>query len=269
MTTRRLRLLERAFPGRGAYDTAVSRALLEAVGAGRAPESLRLYLPGPVLAFSQKDRHRPGFARAAAAARARGFQPVLRLTGGRAAVFHEQTLAFGWCVPIEDPRRGIHERFDGIAERLRAALAGLSLDVRLGEVPGEYCPGAHSLNLGGRRKVVGVGQRVVQRAAHVGGVVVVRDAARARDVLEPVYAALDYPLAPETVGCLADADPALTLERVRSALVAAFASDFAIEPGDFEPELLARAEALAARQEVSTTAADAPYRTSGKVLETS
>lgn len=247
-----LHWLARSFGPQGAYDTAVSRALLEAVASGAAPPSLRLYRPGAVLAFSLKDRQQPGFGRAVAIAREQGFDPVLRLTGGRAAVFHEQTLAFAWCRPIDDPRLGIHERFDDIAARLCEALRTLGLDARVGAVPGEYCPGEHSVNLGGRRKVVGVGQRVIRGAAHVGGVVVVRDAARIRRVLEPVYAALDYPMDPATVGSLEDGDPGMALERVQEALLASFAPDHRLAPGELPAEVLTRGHALRARQAIQS-----------------
>jgi lipoate-protein ligase A len=263
-----LQLFEESFPRRGAFDTAISRALLEAVARGRCGENLRLYTPGDVLAFSLMDRKRPGFARAVAIARQHGFEPVLRLTGGRAAVFHRETLAFAWCRPTDDPRHGIRERFDDAGTLLSAALRGLGLDARVGEVPGEYCPGEHSINLGGRVKVSGVGQRVVKGAAHVGGVIVVRDADRARRVLEPVYAELGYPMDPVTVGSLDQAAPELRRSEVVRAVAAAFARRFAVEPGRFDRDLLERAEAGRARHEVDATesADERPAEAAGKAL---
>ena len=54
----------------------------------------------------------------------------------------------------------------------------LGVDARVGEIPGEYCPGAYSVNARGVKKLMGVGQRLVPSAAHVGGVVVVNGANR-------------------------------------------------------------------------------------------
>ena len=85
----------------------MSRALLLAVGEGRSPAALRLYDPGDVVAFSLLDRVQPGFREAVAAARAQGFDAVLRLAGGRAAVFTRETLGFAWCVPDPEPRATI------------------------------------------------------------------------------------------------------------------------------------------------------------------
>ena len=46
------------------------------------------------------DRARPGFREAVAAARSGGWEAILRLAGGRAAVFHRETIAFAWCMVL-------------------------------------------------------------------------------------------------------------------------------------------------------------------------
>lgn len=259
---RTLQLLPDSVPGAPALDTAVSRALLDAVAAGAQPETLRLYQPDDVLAFSGLDAGSPGFAAAVAAARAAGFAPALRLAGGRAAVFHTETLAFAWAIPNPELRGGIGERFDDAAAWIAAALRRLGVDARVGEVPGEYCPGAHSVNAGGRRKLMGVGQRVVRGAAHVGGVLVVRASERVRAVLEPVYRALELPFDPATAGAVDDDLPGVTRADVADALLAELRargwSPEPAPPGVFT-ELRARAAALEPRFEVRAAGTAAPH----------
>lgn len=200
-------------------DVAVSHAILDAVSSGEMPETFRLHVPSPVLAFGGADRVHPGYAQAVRIARAHGFVPVERLAGGRAAVFHEKTVSFSWTTADADPRSGITDRFREIAGVMVRAFQTLGVDARIGEIPGEYCPGAWSVNLAGRIKVMGVGQRLVRGASHVGGVVVVDDGERIRDVLIPIYRALSIDWDPRTAGALADMAPGLTLERTRSAIV--------------------------------------------------
>jgi PAS domain S-box-containing protein len=48
-------------PDRPVFDAALSRAVLRAVADGRLPETLRVYQPADVVAFSALDRVRPGF----------------------------------------------------------------------------------------------------------------------------------------------------------------------------------------------------------------
>jgi len=223
VSPRRIRLHRRAHHDAPGLDIAITRALLTAVAAGRVGETIRLYRPGREVAFGRHDTLTPGYAAAVAAARGRGFTPVLRLAGGRAAVFHETTLAFSWTIPDREPTGGIHARFAATAELFIRAFRRLGIAAAVGPVPGEYCPGAYSINLAGRLKVVGLGQRLVRGAAHVGGVVVVDDPALVRGTLVPVYAALGIPWNPDTVGALTDAVPGVTPADVATAVLAELA----------------------------------------------
>jgi len=241
--------LDFGFAGRAAFDAAYSRALLDLVARGAAPETFRLYQPDDVLAFSSVDAASAGFAEAVAAARAAGFEPALRLAGGRAAVFHRETLAFAWTIPAPESRDGIHARFEQISEIVAAALRRLGVDARIGEVPGEYCPGEYSVNARGARKLMGVGQRVIRGAAHVGGVIVVRDSDRVSKALGPVYDAMQLEWDPETAGSVEDELGVATRDEVAAALLVELRSRIAIEAGNGFPldAAFARATALEAR----------------------
>jgi lipoate-protein ligase A len=231
-------------------DTAVSRALLGEVAAGLRGESLRLYRPDDTLAFSISDCRRAGFPRACEAARRLGFEPVVRLAGGRAAVFTRESVAFAWSTPEQDARRGIEARFDRLAQLVVAALRRVGVDARIGAVPDEYCPGAHSVNAGGRSKLMGVGQRVIAGGAHVGGVITVGARERTGDVLASVYEALDYPFAVETVGVVADEAPGVGVEDVGAALLEQWGTLRQLIPGTFGQVLLERARELVPHHEV-------------------
>jgi octanoyl-[GcvH]:protein N-octanoyltransferase len=231
-------------------DTAVSHATLRRVAEGVEPETLRLHRPGAIVAFGPRDRVAPGFPRAVEAARERGFASIERLAGGRAAVFHEGTVAFSWAIPDPSARERIRERFEELAEIMVEAFRSLGVDARIGEVPGEYCPGEHSVNARGRTKLMGVGQRIVRDAAHVGGVVVVTGSDRVRDVLVPVYEALDMAWDPETVGSLADEVPGLSWDEAEAAIEKAFAARYDLEAGSVSEEVVAAARELTARHSV-------------------
>ncbi|MCB2222878.1 MAG: lipoate--protein ligase family protein [Actinobacteria bacterium] len=232
-------------PGRPRFDTAVSRALLQRVAAGELPETLRLHVPDRVVAFGSRDAVHPAYAEAKRAAAAAGFGSYLRLAGGRAAVFHEETVAFGWAIPDPEPRAAIRARFDAVAAILRAALRSLGVDARVGEVPGEYCPGSHSINAGGAAKLAGVGQRLVDGATFVGGVVVAGRADLVNRALTPVYGVLGVAWDPAATGAVADHAP-VTTASVLEAVREAFAEGRTIGDGAFDPETLALAERIAA-----------------------
>ncbi len=235
------------FPGQPILDTAVSHAMLRRVARGGAPDSLRLYRPDDALLFSSLDARRRGYAHALELARAAGFEPVVRLAGGHAAVFLESSLAFAWASADPDASLHIRPRFERLSGWVVSALRRLGLDARVGEVAGEYCPGEFSVNLGGRIKVMGVGQRVIRGGAHVGGVITVADTQRLREVLVPIYAALELEFRPETAGGIADVDPGLTAEILIESIAEVLRSEgISLTAQHFDPAIEAEADALRA-----------------------
>ncbi len=240
-----LRFITAGFAADPGLDIALSRALLLRASDDEIPETFRLNQPGRVVAFGRRDTIAPGYPAAVAAARDAGFEAVERLAGGRAAVFHEGTLAFSWTIPEDDPRRGIHERFCALAQLLVSAFADLSISAEIGEIPGEYCPGEYSINIGCAIKVMGVGQRLARNAAHIGGVIVVSCGSLVRNVLEPVYRELDLPWQPSTAGALQDANPTITSHEVVAAIAARLATSRPVVPSPLEPKTLALGRRLA------------------------
>ncbi len=233
------------FPGQPVFDTAVSHAMLRRVAKGEAPDSLRLYRPDDALLFSSLDARRGGYARALELARAAGFEPVIRLAGGHAAVFLESSLAFAWASADPDAPLHIRARFERLSGWVVSALRRLGLDARVGEVAGEYCPGEFSVNLGGRIKVMGVGQRVIRGGAHVGGVITVADTRRLREVLVPIYSALELEFRPETAGGIADVDPQLTAEMLIEAIAEVLRGEgISLTAKPFDPAIEDEADTL-------------------------
>ena len=246
-----VRLLEESTPGDPSLDLAVSHALLRRVAAREAPATVRLYRPGPTVAFGRLDALREGFAHATEAARAHGFTPVLRSVGGHAAAYTGGAIVYEEITPQERLAVEVRERFEDVSGLLVAALVSLGADARVGEIPGEYCPGEFSVNAGGNVKLVGVAQRVVARAALVSAVVVVRDGERVRAVLRDVNARLGVEWEPRTAGALADVVPGVDVAAVRDALVAHRARAVPLQPASLDADTLALARELEERRRPS------------------
>jgi octanoyl-[GcvH]:protein N-octanoyltransferase len=247
---RQLQVLHDSFEDDPALDAAVSRALMLRVAGGELPETLRIARPGTTVVFAKRDAVTDGYEEAVRAARARGFEATLRLAGGRAAVFHDGTMEIGHAVPDEDPRAGIHDRFERTATRLARGLSRLGVDARVGEVPGEYCPGRYSVNARGAVKLAGIGQRIVAGGSHTGVVLVVSGEQRINDVLRPVYEALEIPWEPEVTGSVAAESPAATWEAVRHELLAEYAREYDVVEDELDSETLALARGLAPEHRV-------------------
>lgn len=243
----RLRLICRSFPEDPELSTAVSRATLTRVAAGELPATVRVHVPGREVAFGRQDAASPGYERAAEAARAAGFAAGVRMAGGRAAVFHEGTVAIARAYPDREPPRRTYARFEEMAAVIASALARLGVVAEVGEVPGEYCPGAYSVGVAGRRKLAGIGQRMIRGGAHLGGVVVASGAEPIRDVLIPVYEALELDWNPATAGSVSDeVGRRIETPEVADAIVEELGRRYELIDADVEPETLALARELLA-----------------------
>jgi lipoate-protein ligase A len=136
---------------------------------------------------------------------------------------------------------GTHDRFRDEGARLAAALATLGVDARVGEVPGEYCPGAYSVNARGQVKLIGTAQRIVRGAALLGASIVVGDGPSIRAVLTDVYAALEFDWTAATAGAVDEEVPGVSLDDVERAVIASFDD---LEPATLDEQTLALAHRL-------------------------
>jgi lipoate-protein ligase A len=214
------------------------------VAAGDVPATFRLHRPPRILAFSKQDAASPGFRGAVQAARETGFEPVIRLAGGRAAVYHEETLALSWAVPDRRPSARTEERFRELAGLLADSIREVGVDARVGEVPGEYCPGAWSVNARGATKLAGTGQRLIAGAAHRGAVIVVGNSAGVRGALIGVYEALGLDWDAATAGSIEDEVAGITLERVEDSIFARLGELYELREMPVDRETLALADRL-------------------------
>jgi octanoyl-[GcvH]:protein N-octanoyltransferase len=238
----RLHLIRHSFPDQPELSTAVSRTILERVAAGELPPTIRIHRPASEVAFGRQDVASPGYAEAVEAARAAGFAAVERLAGGRAAVFHPGTIAIARAYADPQPPKRTYARFEEMAELIASALRELGVDARVGEVPGEYCPGAYSVNARGAVKLAGIGQRMIRGGAHLGGVVVASGGDEIAGVLVPVYEALDLDWDPATSGSVAEelgreVDPG----ELEEALIAELGKRYELVSSELNEELVSAA----------------------------
>ena len=217
------------------------------VAAGELPATIRIHRPAREVAFGRQDVVSPGYPAAVRAAEAAGFAAVERLAGGRAALFHEGTIAIARAYPDPHPPRRTYARFEEMSELVAAALASIGVDARVGEVPGEYCPGGYSVNARGASKLVGIGQRMIRGGAHVGVVIVVSGSRLLRDALVPVYEALGLDWDPDTAGSVSDElGREIGRDEVVDALLSQLRGRQALREGDLDAETLGLAERLLA-----------------------
>jgi lipoate-protein ligase A len=230
-----VRVCEEGLPEEPLFAVALGPVLLRR-GLDGAEDILRVHVPAPTAAFSRRDTRRTGFPAAAAAARELGFEPVVRPNGGLLAAYHPGSVVVDHVVRSTE-LGDVGARFASFARLHAQALEGLGVDVRIGMVPDEYCPGEFSLNLGGRSKLAGSAQRVTRDGWLFSTVFQVSGSDPVRGVLDRAYRELDYPFDPATVGCLEDAGVRITAHEVAELVAGTYdAHDVVQVPADLVEE---------------------------------
>lgn len=150
----------------GAWNMAVDEAILEAVGRGDSPSTLRLYAWEPPclsLGYAQPlaDVDLPRL-------KAQKWELVRRPTGGR-AILHTDELTYSVIAPIHEPRIAgdVLESYSRLASALMEALRLLNLPVKINDqevtktkIPNPVCfevPSTSEITVNGK-KLVGSAQ---------------------------------------------------------------------------------------------------------------
>jgi lipoate-protein ligase A len=188
--------------GTATEDHAISRSLLDRVAGGQAERAVRIWTPVPALALSRLDELRTGAAAATAAATRAGIDTVRRVSGGHAVVLGSGSFCAGFAEPAAS-FEGTQGRYERLSAALIAAFADVGVEAEHGALDGEWCPGTWSIRANGV-KLAGLAQRAIKGAAWVEAVVDLAPDRAARSLLIEVYAELDLPLEPSTLGSVSE-----------------------------------------------------------------
>ena len=108
-------------------------------------------------------------------------------------------------------------------------MSAAGIDARVGQVAGEYCPGAFSVNAGGRIKLAGLAQRVRRNGYHLGAVISVARSDAARAAVAEAYRVLEIPFDPATFGAMTELIPVLSYDAARNIVSNAVTSQLDIQ----------------------------------------
>jgi octanoyl-[GcvH]:protein N-octanoyltransferase len=179
---------------------------------------LRFRRPRPTAAFSPQDTTHPDYERIKEQARANGFEPIERGTGGRLTMFDEHALAITLIWPHAEPHAHTIRRYEIFSNAIARALMTLGIDARVGELPNEYCPGKFSINAGGKVKLVGIAQRMNRRCVQMGAIIAVERSEIVCAAIADAYAAMALPFDAKTYGALAELAPCESYNSARDVI---------------------------------------------------
>lgn len=247
-----VRFLQGPLPGGDqALELAFAHATLKRVSAGEIDETVRVYrATQPVVVFGRRDTRLPGFPQAVEAANEAGFIPVLRATGGRAVAYTGSALVVDHVRAEPEPALTQESRFNRFGQMFVDVFRDLGIDARIGAVPGEYCPGAHSVNARGVVKLVGTAQRLVGNAWLFSSLIVFGDDDRIKSVLAAVYRGLEQEFDVASVGSLSAEQPGLDIDTVERAVTDSLGIHRRSTPGSLDAATLDLAHVLVANHRV-------------------
>ncbi|QIN81237.1 lipoate--protein ligase family protein [Rubrobacter tropicus] len=222
------------------------RTVFEQVAAGERPATVSITPSTRHVGVTRRDTFRPGFESAVKAANDDGYPVLVRSSGGGATAADAGTFGFSIIRPAqEEVGRGIGERYDEAAALVLGAFSRVGLrDAEVGEVRDEFCPGDHSIRVGGWEggmKLCGIAQRVTRRATSVGGIVLVEGEEELARVLAKFYGALGLPFRPESVGSARRAGNGAPVEDFLEAFAAEAEARYGAERVPLDDETLALA----------------------------
>ncbi len=249
----------------GAYNMALDQAILEQVGAGNSPPTLRLFAWNPPClslgqgqVASDVDLSR---------IRARGWTIVRRPTGGR-AILHTDEITYSVALPADHPlvQGDIVTSYRRLSAALLAALERLGLqaqaDKRAGRAPagakGPVCfevPSDYEITADGRKLIGSAQVRKFGGVLQHGSLPLEGDVARICDALafpgEDVREEVRQRVRQRATTLARALDRAVSWEEAASALVGAFRATFDLDlrgPEPPSPAEEARAAQLVAAQ---------------------
>jgi octanoyl-[GcvH]:protein N-octanoyltransferase len=227
--------LDLLLPGRFEDPVTASgyfRTVFDQVAAEERPATVSITPSTRHVGVTRRDTFRPGFESAVKGANDDGYPVLVRSSGGGATAADTGTFGFSIIRPAqEEMGRGISERYDEAAAFVLGAFSRVGLlDAEVGEVKDEFCPGDHSIRVGGwdgGMKLCGIAQRVTRRATSVGGIVLVEGEKDLARVLTKFYGALGLPFRPGSVGSARRAGNDATVQ----SFIEAFAAEAEVRYG--------------------------------------
>ena len=251
--SRKIQVITKSYLSSPTLETAISKTILDESSSNMFPETLRFFQPRNLVAFSVRDSKNIAFENAVNTVYQNSFDPVLRLSGGKAALFHSGTVGFAWTIPDDNPKANVCERFEEISLCVKETLISIGVDAYIGEINGEYCPGKYSVNARRKSKIMCVGQRLAQYANHVGGVINVTDSNFTQKILTKIYKGLDYEWIPTTVGSIENEIGKITNSEMISALIKKFSEYYFVKETTLDQNIVDKAHKIENNYSIKNT----------------
>lgn len=151
---------ESLMQGRSPLESfATDDTLCHIVGHSESRPAIRTWVHNASVVLGIQDHRLPHIEDGKELLRARGFEPIVRNSGGLAVVLDTGVLNIS--IVFKDDKTEIDTAFNYMVDLVRALFPEVAEQIEAYEIVGSYCPGTFDLSIGGQ-KFAGISQRRMQ-----------------------------------------------------------------------------------------------------------
>lgn len=152
------------FPALQSFGT--DDTLCNSVGSGRAPATARTWVHHNTVVLGIQDTKLPRLQAGIEFLHQKGYQVIVRNSGGLAVVLDEGVLNLSLILPETEKGIDINRGYDTMWLLIQQMFADFPQQIIAGEIVGSYCPGSYDLSIGGK-KFAGISQRRLKKGVAV------------------------------------------------------------------------------------------------------
>ncbi|OCA81104.1 octanoyltransferase [Bacillus sp. FJAT-27986] len=151
---------------RAIQSFAIDDTLCASVGAGNSPVTARAWVHQKTVVLGIQDGRLPMLKQAADFLHEKGYDCIVRNSGGLAVVLDEGILNLTLVFPEKDRKIEINRGYDAMWELIKYMFRDFDNEIKAGEIVGSYCPGSYDLSIDGK-KFAGISQRRIRHGVAV------------------------------------------------------------------------------------------------------
>jgi octanoyl-[GcvH]:protein N-octanoyltransferase len=140
--------------------------LCASVGAGMVPATARAWVHQNTIVLGIQDSKLPFLGEGIQYLKEKGYDVIVRNSGGLAVVLDEGVLNLSLIFPEKDKGIDINRGYDAMWELVKSMFAQYHQEIEAKEIVGSYCPGSYDLSIKGK-KFAGISQRRIRKGVAV------------------------------------------------------------------------------------------------------
>lgn len=161
--------------------------LCESIGKGNAPATVRTWVHDRTIVLGIQDTKLPHLKKALTFLESKGYNYIVRNSGGLAVVLDQDVLNISLILPEQEKGIDINSGYDTMWELIKEMFPDFAKEIEAKEIVGSYCPGSYDLSIDGK-KFAGISQRRMRNGVAVQIYLCVRGSGQKRaDLIRQFY----------------------------------------------------------------------------------